>query len=103
MGADLVLEEKEDNMTQQQVIDIMREALFLVIKCSAPLLLVSLIVGLIISLFQTITSIQEQTLTFVPKIIAVFLTLMLVAGWIGNNLTEFMNSLWGSFNSLCGF
>lgn len=90
-------------MTQQQVIDIMREALFLVIKCSAPLLLVSLIVGLIISLFQTITSIQEQTLTFVPKIIAVFLTLMLVAGWIGNNLTEFMNSLWGSFNSLCGF
>ena len=99
----MVLEEKEDNMTQQQVIDIMREALFLVIKCSAPLLLVSLIVGLIISLFQTITSIQEQTLTFVPKIIAVFLTLMLVAGWIGNNLTEFMNSLWGSFNSLCGF
>ena len=99
----MVLEEKEDNMTQQQVIDIMREALFLVIKCSAPLLLVSLIVGLIISLFQTITSIQEQTLTFVPKIIAVFLTLMLVAGWIGNNLTEFMNSLWGSFNALCGF
>ena len=68
-------------MTEQQVIDIMREALFLVIKCSAPLLLVSLIVGLIISIFQTITSIQEQTLTFVPKIIAVFLTLMLLAGW----------------------
>ena len=77
-------------MTEQQVIDIMREALFLVIKCSAPLLLVSLIVGLIISIFQTITSIQEQTLTFVPKIIAVFLTLMLLAGWIGNNLTDFM-------------
>ena len=90
-------------MTQQQVIDIMREALFLVIKCAAPLLLVSLIVGLIISIFQTITSIQEQTLTFVPKIIAVFLTLMLVAGWIGTNLTDFMNELWGSFNTLCGF
>lgn len=90
-------------MTEQQVIDIMREALFLVIKCSAPLLLVSLVVGLIVSLFQTITSIQEQTLTFVPKILAVFLTLMLVAGWIGNSLTEFMNSLWGSFNALCGF
>ena len=90
-------------MTEQQVIDIMREALFLVIKCSAPLLLVSLIVGLIISIFQTITSIQEQTLTFVPKIIAVFLTLMLLAGWIGNNLTDFMNDLRGSFNTLCGF
>ena len=73
-------------MTQQQVLDIMREALFLVIKCSAPLLLVSLVVGLIISIFQTITSIQEQTLTFVPKVIAVFLTLMLVAGWIGTSL-----------------
>ena len=77
----MIFREKRVNMTEQQVIDIMREALFLVIKCSAPLLLVSLIVGLIISIFQTITSIQEQTLTFVPKIIAVFLTLMLLAGW----------------------
>ena len=76
----MIFREKRVNMTEQQVIDIMREALFLVIKCSAPLLLVSLIVGLIISIFQTITSIQEQTLTFVPKIIAVFLTLMLLAG-----------------------
>ena len=99
----MIFREKRVNMTEQQVIDIMREALFLVIKCSAPLLLVSLIVGLIISIFQTITSIQEQTLTFVPKIIAVFLTLMLLAGWIGNNLTDFMNDLWGPFNTLCGF
>lgn len=99
----MIFREKRVNMTEQQVIDIMREALFLVIKCSAPLLLVSLIVGLIISIFQTITSIQEQTLTFVPKIIAVFLTLMLLAGWFGNNLTDFMNDLWGSFNTLCGF
>ncbi|MGN1187340.1 MAG: flagellar biosynthesis protein FliQ [Lachnospiraceae bacterium] len=90
-------------MSQQLVIDIMREALFLVIKCAAPLLLVSLIVGLIISIFQTITSIQEQTLTFVPKVLAVFLTLMLVASWIGTNLTDFMSELWGSFNTLCGF
>ena len=58
---------------------------------------------MIISIFQTITSIQEQTLTFVPKVIAVFLTLMLVAGWIGTNLTDFIENLWGSFNSLCGF
>ena len=81
----------------------MREALFLVIECSAPLLLVSLIVGLIISIFQTITSIQEQTLTFVPKVIAVFFTLMLVAGWIGTKLTDFIGNLWGSFSTLCGF
>lgn len=99
----MIFGEKRIKMTEQQVIDIMRQALYLVIKCSAPLLLVSLIVGLIISIFQTITSIQEQTLTFVPKIIAVFLTLMLLAGWIGNNLTDFMSDLWGSFNMLCGF
>ena len=74
MGADLIFGEKEIEMTQQQVIDIMKEALFLVIECAAPLLLVSLIVGLIISIFQTITSIQEQTLTFVPKLIAILLT-----------------------------
>lgn len=90
-------------MSQQQVIDILKEALFLVIKCAAPMLLVSLIVGLIVSIFQTITSIQEQTLTFVPKILAVFLTLMLTAGWIGTNLTDFMSELWSSFNTLCGF
>ena len=59
-------------MSQDQVIDITRRALFLIIECSAPLLLISLVVGLVISIFQTITSIQEQTLTFVPKIIAVF-------------------------------
>ena len=87
----MIFGEKEIEMTQQQVIDIMKEALFLVIECAAPLLLVSLIVGLIISIFQTITSIQEQTLTFVPKILAVFLTLMLVAGWIGTNLTDFIH------------
>lgn len=68
-------------ITEGQVMDIAREALFLIIKVSAPLLLISLIIGLIISIFQTVTSIQEQTLTFVPKIVAVFLGMMLVGGW----------------------
>ena len=90
-------------ITQEAVLDIAREAIYTTIITSAPLLLVSLIVGLIVSIFQTVTSIQEQTLTFVPKIIAVFLTLMLLAGWLGNTLTDFMNDLWGSFNTLCGF
>ena len=85
-------------MTEQQVIDIMREALFLVIKCSAPLLLVSLIVGLIISIFQTITSIQEQTLTFVPKIIAIFLVMMLCGSWMLDTMSGFMTDLWSKFS-----
>ncbi len=85
-------------MTQQQVIDIARQALFLIIECSAPLLLISLVVGLIISIFQTITSIQEQTLTFVPKIIAVFIGMMIFGSWILNNITSYMEELWSNFN-----
>lgn len=79
------------------VIDIAREALWLIIICSAPLLLVSLIVGLIISIFQTVTSIQEQTLTFVPKIISIFITLILCGGWIMDNVVSFMTRLFESF------
>ena len=80
-------------MSEQQVIDIARRAVFLIIECSAPLLIISLVVGLVISIFQTITSIQEQTLTFVPKIVAVFFGVMLLGSWIINNITSYMNEL----------
>lgn len=85
-------------ITEGQVIDIAKETLYLIIKVSTPLLLISLIVGLIVSIFQTVTSIQEQTLTFVPKIIAVFLGLMLVGGWMMENITGFMTELWNNFS-----
>ena len=85
-------------MTEQEVLDVTREALFLIIECSAPLLLVSLIVGLVVSIFQTITSIQEQTLTFVPKILAIFIGLMVFGSWIANNLIDFMTKLWSNFH-----
>ena len=86
-------------MTTGVVIDIAREALWLIIKCSAPLLIVSLVVGLIISIFQTVTSIQEQTLTFVPKILSIFITLILCGGWIMDNIVEFMNTLFENFST----
>ena len=79
-------------MTEGQVLDIARQALYTIILCSAPLLIISLVVGLIVSIFQTVTSIQEQTLTFVPKIVCVFLT----------NLTEFINTLWSDFSIYLG-
>ena len=88
-----------DQMTTEVVIDIAREALWLIIKCSAPLLLVSLIVGLVISIFQTVTSIQEQTLTFVPKILSIFITIILCGGWIMNNIVEFMQKLFENFST----
>lgn len=84
-------------MTAETVMDIAQEALWLIILISAPVLLVTLVVGLVVSIFQTVTSIQEQTLTFVPKILAVFVTLMLVGGWMLNEVTSFMEVLWSGF------
>ena len=86
-------------MTTDIVVDIAREALWLIIKCAAPLLLVSLLVGLIVSIFQTVTSIQEQTLSFVPKILSIFITLMLCGGWIMDNIVTFMTHLFENFST----
>ena len=86
-------------MTTDIVVYIAREALWLIIKCSAPMLLVSLVVGLLVSIFQTVTSIQEQTLTFVPKILGIFLTLMICGGWILNNIVDFVVTLFGMFGT----
>lgn len=84
-------------MTIELVMDIAAKALYLVIQASLPILLVSLVIGLIVSIFQTVTSIQEQTLTFVPKIIAVFLALMICGNWMLTILVEFINELWSNF------
>ena len=85
-------------MTVDAVADMTRDALYLIIKVSLPVLLVSLIVGLVVSIFQTVTSIQEQTLTFVPKIICVFLALILFGQWMMNSMVEFMTELWSNFS-----
>lgn len=85
-------------ITTEAVTDIARDAIYTMIITAAPLLLVSLIVGLIVSIFQTVTSIQEQTLTFVPKILAVFITLMIGGSWMLNNMSGFMVDLWSNFS-----
>ena len=84
-------------ITQGEVLDIASQAIYTIIVVSAPLLLVSLIIGLIISIFQTVTSIQEQTLTFVPKIIAVFVGMMIFGSWMLTQLTEYITDLWSNF------
>lgn len=85
-------------MSETDVIEISSQMIWVIIKCSAPLLLVSLIVGLVISIFQTVTSIQEQTLTFVPKLLAIFVALLLTGGWIMNNCVEFFQLLCENFS-----
>ncbi len=84
-------------MTVDDVTAIIRAALYEVIINSAPMLVVSLIVGLAVSIFQTVTSIQEQTLTFVPKILSIFATIMLVGHWIMTNMNDYTEGLWNSF------
>lgn len=85
-------------MSSSDIITIARQTVWVIVKTSVPLLLVSMVVGLIISLFQTLTSMQEQTLTFVPKLIAILIGIMVMGTWILNEIVAFMNTLWGSFS-----
>ncbi len=80
-------------MNEDILIGLLRQTLLLIIKVSAPMLLVSLVIGLIVSILQTVTSIQEQTLTFVPKFIGIFLILMLFGNWILRSVVQFFEYL----------
>ena len=77
-------------MSEQAIIDVLREAFMVAIKLAGPLLLISLGVGLIISIFQAATQIHEQTLTFVPKLIVVGLALVLLAPWIMETTKDYV-------------
>ena len=85
-------------MTLNMVSDIISSTLYVVITTAAPLLLISLVVGLTVSIFQTVTSIQEQTLTFVPKVIAIFAGIMVIGPWMMNNIVTFTQRLWEDFS-----
>jgi flagellar biosynthetic protein FliQ len=76
-------------MAQGDVITILREALWTILKLAAPMLLVSLILGLVIAVFQAATQIHEQTLTFVPKVLAIALLLVILGNWMMTNLTDY--------------
>ncbi|MCR4744373.1 MAG: flagellar biosynthesis protein FliQ [Lachnospiraceae bacterium] len=80
------------------VTDIMQEALYTIITTAAPLLGISLCVGLAVSIFQTVTSVQEQTLTFVPKVISIFLGMMLFGHWMITRMVDYMIKLWSDFS-----
>ncbi|MBP5324892.1 MAG: flagellar biosynthesis protein FliQ [Pseudobutyrivibrio sp.] len=89
-------------MTEGQVLDIIRDSIYTLLMVSLPLLLVSLVIGLAISIFQTVTSIQEQTLTFIPKIVGVFTALMIFGPWMLSVLTDYINNLWANFSVYLG-
>lgn len=76
-------------MNIDQASDLIREAFILALVVAAPLLLIGLVVGLIVSLFQAVTQIQEQTLVFVPKIVAMVVVAILVMPWIAGQLMDY--------------
>ena len=80
-------------MNGAEVLDVARDAILTLVLVSAPLMLIGLIVGVIISLFQALTQIQEMTLVFVPKIIAMFITLMLALPFMADLLNSHMARL----------
>ena len=87
-------------MSQDIAIQLGREALFMVMLVSAPMLGLGLIVGVAVSIFQATTQIQEQTLVFVPKIIATFVAIIIFGPWILGMVVDFTRDLFMSFNSV---
>lgn len=84
-------------MTQEAIMNIATQTIWTIIKAAGPLLIVSLLIGLIVSIFQTVTSIQEQTLTFIPKLLGIFVTMLLLGSYILNTIVTLMERLWSNF------
>ncbi len=80
-------------MNEAQVLDFAREAVFAMLKVATPIMVIGMIVGLAISLFQALTSIQEMTLTFVPKILVVFVSLIVLLPYMFGVMKTFMESV----------
>ena len=87
-------------MNEAEVLDIARDALYTLIIIGTPVMMVALIVGLLIALFQALTQVQEMTLTFVPKILAVFLCLIMFMPFMMNTLIDFSAELYGRIVSI---
>ena len=89
-------------MTPTTVIDLGRQALELTLLVSAPLFIAALVTGLLVSIFQAATQINEQSLSFVPKLIATFITLVLAGPWMITMMTDFIRRLFESIPAMIG-
>ncbi|WP_027414608.1 flagellar biosynthesis protein FliQ [Aneurinibacillus terranovensis] len=89
-------------MSQELIISIAQKAVYAVLLTSAPMIGIGLIVGLIVSIFQATTSIQEATLAFVPKIVASLIALIVFGPWMLNHLLEFTSSILGNLSKFIG-
>lgn len=86
-------------MSQEMVVGLMTEAIKVLLMVAAPMLIAGLLVGVLISIFQTATSIQDQTLTFIPKIVAVLLVLLVSLPWVTQVMIEYTTRLFGNLHT----
>ncbi len=89
-------------MSQEFVITIAQKAIYTLFIVSGPLLIIALVVGLIVSIFQATTQIQEQTLAFIPKIVAILVALIFFGPWMLTKLVEFTFQIFSNLNNFVG-
>ncbi len=89
-------------MTAETVLDLARQGVYYILIVSGPLLLLALGVGLIISIFQAATQIQEQTLAFIPKIVAVFLGIILFGPWMISHMVQYATEIFSNLTRFVG-
>ena len=89
-------------MTPELVMDIGRQAVEMTLMMAGPLLLAALVIGLIVSIFQAATQINEQTLSFIPKLVGIFLTLILAGPWMLQMMVDYIRSLFESIPQIIG-
>ncbi len=87
-------------MDQAEVITVMQDGVMTIITVSAPILIVAMVVGVIISIFQATTQINEQTLAFVPKIVAILIVMLVFGGMMLTNLTDFTHRMYGYVDTM---
>ncbi|RKQ92376.1 flagellar biosynthetic protein FliQ [Solirubrobacter pauli] len=90
-------------MTQDTVTSLLVDMMGITVKVAMPMLLAALIVGLLISIFQAVTQIQEQTLSFIPKIVALVVVLIVAGPWMLNSITDWTSNLWGGIPQTVDF
>jgi flagellar biosynthetic protein FliQ len=89
-------------MTQDQVVSIVVDAMSVSLKLALPVLLVALVVGLAVSIFQAVTQIQEQTLTFIPKVVAMAVVVVVAGPWMLGQIVSYTQNLYESIPSMIG-
>ncbi len=87
-------------MEQTEIIQIMQDAVYTILIVAAPMLLTGMVVGVIVSIFQATTQINEQTLAFVPKIVSILLAIVIFGGWMITNLTDFTHRMYSMIGTM---